>query len=268
MQPTTAKYDFILNAMTYAARTASKIMTTPEKFDIEQKGDHDFVTACDKMVQEKIIEVLSLNVPCAAEFISEEKVNEDIPGKLAGKCFVIDPIDGTHNFMNGIPFCAISIAYVEENEVKCAVVFNPFLDEMFLSIQGQGAYLERHVGSSIERKALEPSKLPLSQGAIFFEDRWRADRRRIRKYALTARAFGSAALHICFVAMGRGCGYISVPLHVWDYAGGLLIAREAGLEVMDADGNDFVLAEPARLLVSRTWEKDTLLEMKEYCEAE
>jgi myo-inositol-1(or 4)-monophosphatase len=264
---TDVKYNFILNAMISAARTASKIMLEPEKHHIEQKGDHDFVTECDKEVQAKIIELLTLNVPCAAEFICEEQVNEDIDGKLSGRCFVIDPIDGTHNFMNGIPFCAISIAYVEDFEVKASVVFNPFLDELYLATKGGGAYVDSHRGPSIDRRQLIPSDMPLEQGAIFFEDRWRADRRRIRKYALTARAFGSAALHMCFVACGRGCGYISVPLYIWDYAGALLIAREAGLKVTDMDGNDLKLAEKTRLLVAREWELETMLEMKDYCES-
>lgn len=237
----------IFGKMKECALEGGRMMLTHHELDIEKKGANNFVTDVDKAIQAMIIARLSVAVP-GAFFTAEEKDNTD---GLDGEGFIIDPIDGTHNFMNGLPICAVCIAYVSGGEILCSVVYNPFREEMFTAVKGEGAYLNGEMIHYKERK--------LENALILTEDSWKGDRTRVRKYALGSRVLGSAELAICFVACGRAGGWISQPIHIWDYAAGKLILEEAGGILIEKDGNPAGLKEPNQVGACSAENKDVLL---------
>ena len=166
---------------------AGQMMADTASLSIEQKGANDFVTNRDKEIQDFLIERLSKQYP-NAKFVAEEKMNlYDLPGEY----FVIDPIDGTHNFMNGIPLCAVCLAYVKDGEIRESFVYNSLLHEMFSASKGEGAFFN---GERVARR----KSLPLDRSVILTEDGWKGDKSVIRKYAACARILGSAEIGICY----------------------------------------------------------------------
>ncbi len=236
--------------MRAAVLEAGDMMADTGCLNIEKKGANDFVTNRDKEIQDFLIKRLSHQFP-DARFIAEEKMNlYDAPGEY----FVIDPIDGTHNFMNGIPFCAVCLAYVTDGEVRESFVYNSLTGEMFSASRGEGAFLN---GERVRRQR----HLPLERSVILIEDGWKGDKGVIRKYAACARILGSAELGICYAGIGRGGAYLSPRLHIWDYAAGLLFAEECGMLVLEKDGERARLVEPNQILVCEESMKDDLLRM-------
>ena len=235
--------------MREAVLEAGRMMADTASLNIEQKGANDFVTNRDKEIQDFLIARLSPQFP-NARFIAEEKVNlYDSPGEY----FVIDPIDGTHNFMNGIPFCAVCLAYVKDGEVRESFVYNSLLNEFFSASKGQGAFLN---GERVTRRSL-----PLDRSIILIEDGWKGDKTVIRKYAACARVLGSAELGICYAGCGRAAAYLSPRLHLWDYAAGMLFAEECGMLVIEKSGERARLIEPNYILVCQEERKVDLLSM-------
>lgn len=239
----------VFEFMKMLAREGGEMMLKHRDLNIEKKGANNFVTDIDKAVQAMLISRLSNAVPDAF-FTAEEKDNTDNP---VGEGFIIDPIDGTHNFMNDLPICAVSIAYVCDGEVMCSVVYNPFREEMFAAIKGGGAFLN---GEPIHCK-----NRPLENSLILTEDSWKGDRRVIRKYALGSRILGSAELAICYVACGRAGGWISQKLHIWDYAAGKLILEEAGGILIEKDGREARLIEPSQVGATSPENRSALIQI-------
>jgi myo-inositol-1(or 4)-monophosphatase len=223
----------IFNEMTRCVFACENYMKVafPDNLNVTAKEDGSFVTAIDKKIQEYIIEQLKSVVPNAF-FIAEEKDNID---DFTGEGFIIDPIDGTHNFINGIPLCAICVAYVNNNEVLASVVYNPFLNEFFTAVKGQGAKINNISIHYRDRK--------LSQSIILTEDNWDANKSVLKNYACGYRCLGSAALAICYVACGRAAGYISSNINIWDYAASKLILEEAGGILIEKDGHQAQLKQ-------------------------
>ena len=217
---------------------AGRMMADTASLNIEQKGANDFVTNRDKEIQDYLIGKLSVQFP-NAHFIAEEKVNLY---DSTGEYFVIDPIDGTHNFMNGIPICAVCLAYVKDGEVRESFVYNSLLNEFFSASKGQGAFLN---GQRVTNRR----SLPLDRSVILIEDGWKGDKNIIRKYAACARILGSAELGICYAGCGRAAAYLSPRLHLWDYAAGMLFAEECGMLVVEKNGERARLIEPNYILV-------------------
>ena len=155
--------------------------------------------------------------------------------------WIIDPIDGTMNFMNGIPQFAISIGYEEDNEIKCGVIFNPIMNEMFCAEKGNGAYLNNsRVRVSKKRKikdALIVTGGPKSASKI--KEKIFSEYIDVSKNVSNVRKFGSAALDMAYVACGRFDGYWQRELNYWDVAAGIIIIKEAGgfVEFFEEDNN-------------------------------
>ena len=234
---------------------AGQMMADTASLSIEQKCAHDFVTNRDKEIQDFLIERLSKQYP-NAKFVAEEKMNlYDLPGEY----FVIDPIDGTHNFMNGIPLCAVCLAYVKDGEIRESFVYNSLLHEMFSASKGEGAFFN---GERVARR----KSLPLDRSVILTEDGRKGDKSVIRKYAACARILGSAEIGICYAGCGRCGAYISPRLHLWDYAAGMLFAQECGMLVIERNGKRARLIEPNHILVCEEDMKDELLAL--WAEAE
>ncbi len=205
-----------LYLMIKACEKASKVLIRDfgeiEKLQVSVKGPSDFVTNSDYKVEKIIINELSKSKKNYC-FISEEA------GKIENKdkngCWIIDPIDGTTNFLNGIPHFAISIALKIKNEIVSGVIYDPIKDEMFYAEKNNGAYLNN--------KRVRVSKKNNLDNCLFAT----GGKNEI-KTKLNIRKFGSASLDLAYVAAGRYDGFFQKELNLWDVAAGLILISESG----------------------------------------
>ncbi len=204
--------------------------------DVESKEGHqNFVTKYDKMSQDFLEEKLLAEWP-EYTFISEEKsVQEQLTDAPA---FILDPIDGTSNFMHSVPNSAISLAVVENKETVQAVVYNFAQDELFYAEKGKGAYLNGEklevsntsMANSLFGVGTAPYYAELLAGSVSLIEQ-------LIPVTTDVRRFGAAALDLVYVAAGRLGGFCELRLQVWDYAAGYLICEEAGAIVSDLNKN-------------------------------
>ena len=221
-----------INIMHKACMKASKSLIRDfgeiENLQVSSKGPGDFVSAADKKSEKILIEEL-LKVNPNYGILSEEvgEINKENKDNR----WIIDPIDGTLNFLNGIPQFAISIGYEEKGEIISGMIFDPIKDEMFFAEKGSGAYLNnKRIRVSNKKKI---SEAVLVTGGPKFNSKKRESI--FEEYIKISnlvnapiRKFGSAALDIANVACGRFDGYWQWDLSYWDIAAGIVILREAG----------------------------------------
>jgi myo-inositol-1(or 4)-monophosphatase len=228
-----------LNVMTTAARKAGRKLTRDfgevENLQISFKGPADFVTAADQRTERMLVEELSKARPGYNFLVEEQGV---IEGPDKSHRFIIDPLDGTTNFLHGIPHFAISIALEREGQLVSAVIHNPVTDEMYTAEKGHGAYLNDKRLRVANRKHLKESLF--ATGIPFLGKEGHEDFLRelstIMGLCSGVRRFGSAALDLAYVAAGRYDGFWERGLRAWDVAAGILIVREAGGMVSDLAG--------------------------------
>ena len=229
----------LLQGIIAVVREAGEIMLNADHIEetVEEKsGRANYVTAYDKKVQTFLFDRLAGVFPDAA-FIGEEK--EENPPVSEGYVFIIDPIDGTTNFMKGYCASCISVGLLKDGQPYMGVVYNPYLDEMFSAEKGRGAFRNEskiHVSDHELKEGIvlfgtapyneELSKRSFSLAYEFFER------------SLDVRRSGSAAIDLCNVACGRAELYFDLLLSPWDYAAGALILTEAGGKIMTADGKE------------------------------
>jgi len=230
----------LLNVMVAAAQKAARRMVRDfgevENLQVSKKGPADFVSIADKKAEETLVRELQKARPDYG-FVLEE--GNDIEGKDSSNTWIIDPLDGTTNFLHGIPHFAISIALVRDSEPFAGVVYNPVTDEMFWAEKGQGAYLNG-------RRLRVSARVDLSDGlfatGVPFLGKKKDDDRFLQRIdAVTSvssgiRRFGSAALDLAFVAAARYDGFWECDLQPWDMAAGIVLVREAGGFVSDIAG--------------------------------
>ncbi|RIY31521.1 hypothetical protein CJP74_07100 [Psittacicella melopsittaci] len=213
---------------------------------VETKGVNDYVSNIDKASEEAIIAVIKRAFP--EDFIvAEETATAFTPKKykvLGKHTWIIDPLDGTRNFIMGNPHFAVSIAVQENGETVAAVVFNPISDELFTAVKGGGSFLnDRRLRLEPDAKGSGVAGKVITTGYAFKEPH-----RLTRQLALLpalfdlgmadVRRLGSAALDLCYVAAGRFDGYYEEGVKSWDIAAGDLIAREANALVIDFQGGN------------------------------
>lgn len=213
-------------------RTESKNFNTKS---VEYKGKNDLVSYVDKTAEQQLVSGLKSILPEAA-FITEENT-ENTEGKFQ---WVIDPLDGTTNFVHGLPCFCISIALLENKKAVLGVIYEINLDECFYATKGGGAFLNR-----IKIKVTETAELSQSLLATGFPYH---DYSRLKEYMRVfdhcmhhthgLRRLGSAAVDLAYVACGRFEGFFEYGLNAWDVAAGVIIVREAGGTVSDFSGND------------------------------
>ncbi len=221
-----------MNIMHKACSKASRVLIRDfgelEKLQVSSKGPGDFVSAADKKSENIIIEEL-LKAQPKYGILSEEagvinKNNKD-------NRWIIDPIDGTMNFLNGIPHFSISIGYEEKGEIVSGIIFDPIKDEMFFAEKGSGAYLNNSRIRVSNKKDFKESLL-VTGGPKFDsknKDLILDEYSKISKIVeAPIRKFGSAALDMANVACGRFDGYWQSELNYWDIAAGIIIIKEAG----------------------------------------
>ena len=213
----------ILNIMIKACEKASKVIIRDfgeiENLQVKKKGPKDFVTKTDKRVEKILIEELEKSKKNYS-FITEETgvINKSDTDNY----WIIDPIDGTTNFLHGIPHFAISIALKSKNEIISGLIFDPIKNEMFYAEKNNGAYFNNHRIKVSKKKDIEY--------CIFAT----GGKQEI-KTNLNTRKFGSAALDMAYVAAGRYDGYFQDNLHLWDIAAGIILIKEAGGKINDID---------------------------------
>ena len=208
-----------LNIMIKASEKASKSLIRDfgevEKLQVSIKGPSDFVSSADTKAEKIIIEELTKSKKNYS-IISEEDGSKK---KLDSENYwIVDPIDGTTNFLHGIPHFAISIALKTKNEIIAGVIYDPIKDEMF--------YAEKNNGAFFNNKRIKVSKKKDLQNCLFAtgDD----DSEKKLNTDLVIRNSGSAALDLAYVAAGRYDGYFQNDLNIWDIAAGIIIVEEAG----------------------------------------
>ncbi len=216
-----------LNLMIKASEKASKILIRDfgeiEKLQVSKKGPLDFVTNSDIKTEKIIIEELNKGRPDYSIISEENGIKKNKDNK---NTWIIDPIDGTVNFLHGVPHFAISIALKQDNEITSGLIFDPIKDEMFYAEKNNGAYLNN--------KRIRVSKKNDINECLFatsgsFE----------KKIDFSHRKSGSAALDMAYIACGRYDGYFQKNLQLWDVAAGLIILKEAGGIMNDIDLNNY-----------------------------
>ena len=205
-----------LNVMIKASEKASKVLIRDfgeiEKLQVSKKGPSDFVTNSDLKVEKIIIEELKKARPYYS-IISEENGTEN--NKDKNNTWIIDPIDGTINFLHGIPHFAISIALKSNDEITSGLIFDPIKNEMFFAEKENGAFFNNHRIRVSKKNDLD-NCLFATGGKINQEPN------------LSYRKSGCAALDMAYVAAGRYDGYFQYDLNLWDIAAGIILVKEAG----------------------------------------
>ena len=205
-----------LNIMIKASEKASKILIRDygeiEKLQVSKKGAADFVTNADFKVEKIIIEELKKARPDFS-FISEE--NGVKKNNNTKNTWIIDPIDGTVNFLHGIPHFAISIALKSNNEIVSGLIYDPIKDEMFFAEKNNGAFLNNQKIRVSKKNDIENCLFTTGES---FE----------KKPDFLFRKSGCAALDLAYVAAGRYDGYFQKNLNLWDIAAGIVLINEAG----------------------------------------
>ncbi|MBQ6813937.1 MAG: inositol monophosphatase [Lachnospiraceae bacterium] len=220
-------------------KSAGEIMRQQRKdCDIYVKGKSDFVTAVDLKVQEYIFNSLREKYPWIG-FIGEEN-STDMDDKIENQKFqwILDPIDGTTNYIYGYNLSAISLALKDSDKIVWGAVYNPFTDEMFSAKRGEGAYLNGQQINVTIKKDLSECLVAVGTSPYYKEIAENVFRKitEIYKQTLDIRRTGSAALDLAYVASGRQDAYFEYNLKLWDYAAGAIILEEAGGIISDVEG--------------------------------
>ncbi len=227
-----------LAAMEQAARQAGDLLRRRQArlgdLQVESKGRQDFVTQADREAEEVVVASLDESCP-GIPFLAEESARRKTS---AGRRWIVDPLDGTTNFIHGYPFFGVSIAYQDDGKLMAGVVYDPMRDEMFKAEAGRGATLNgepmRVSGQNDLEKSLLVTGFPLRELAHL--DEYMEGFRRLLSVSAGVRRDGSAALDLCWVAAGRSDGFWEMGLAPWDVAAGGLIVEEAGGRVSDYQG--------------------------------
>ena len=247
-----------LNVMIKAAEKAARSLIRDfgevEQLQVSQKGPGDFVSAADKRAEEIIFEELKTARPRFG-FLMEESGEIAGTGNDDNKRFIIDPLDGTTNFLHGIPHWAISIALEIDGEVTIGLVYDPVKDEMFTAEKGGGAFFSRRKRLRVSgRRDLMQSTIACGapRRAVVKQERFLREYKAVLSVAPGIRRYGAAALDLAYVAAGRYEGFWERDLKAWDIAAGVLIVKEAGGYAKDIDSESKNPIETGDVLASNT----------------
>lgn len=227
----------MLNTAIKAARRAGNILVRNadriERLTVESKGRNDFVTEVDRLAESEIIDMLRRAYP------NHAVLAEEGGGNIGDEfCWIVDPLDGTTNYIHGYPQYAVSIALRYKERLEQAVVFDPLRNELFTASRGQGAHLnDRRIRVSHThdfKRALLATGFPFKSDAYL--EAWIAVFRRVAGETSGVRRAGSAALDLAHVACGRFDAFWEFGLQIWDMAAGCLLIEEAGGMVGDPAG--------------------------------
>ncbi len=256
----------LLNVMIAAARKAARALKRDfgevEKLQVSLKGPANFVSAADRRAEETLFQELSKARP-GYGFLGEEEGHREGADKT--HTWVVDPLDGTTNFLHGIPQFAISIGLERDGAVVAGLIYNPATDEMFVAEKGKGAFLNDQRIRVAARKRMLDSVVACGlphhgRGNIALAHK---ETVAVQEQAAGLRRFGAAALDLAWVAAGRLDGYWERDLKPWDIAAGLILVREAGGYVSDCDGGDDPLKAGSVTAGNETIHKELLKLIKQ-----
>jgi len=252
-----------INVMVKACRKAAKILIRDfgelENLQVSRKGPGDFVTASDKRVEKILIEELQKARP-KYSILSEEvgEINNDKSFK-----WIIDPIDGTANFLHSIPHFAISIGLEHNGEIICGIIYDPIKDEMFSAEKGNGAYLNNQRLRVSSRSKLKDCMI-FTGGPNFESKEKDLSTKEYNNFSsqvlVPIRKMGSAALDMAYVSAGRCDGFWQRNLNYWDIAAGIILVKEAGGFVTDFNGNHNFIQNKT-ILVTNSRINDEMIEV-------
>jgi myo-inositol-1(or 4)-monophosphatase len=227
-----------MEKVTTVVREAAKIFADKDAAsNVEKKGRADFVTKVDFEVQQFIQKKLYEIYP-KVQFMGEEKDNSDID--KSGQFWILDPVDGTTNLIHDYGQSAISLAMFDNHEPAVGIVYNPYRDEMFTAIKGEGAYLNGKRIYAATTDSISNSLVSIGTSPYYKEvaEEMFPVFKAVYGESLDIRRSGSAAIDLSSVACGRIDLYFEKKLKIWDYAAGMLLVREAGGVVVNFDGRD------------------------------
>jgi len=236
----TAIMNVMVQAATKAGRSLVRDFGEVQNLQVSLKGPGDYVSQADKKAENIILTELRRARPDYS-FLMEE--SGDMPGADSQHRFIVDPLDGTTNFLHGIPLFAISIALERQGQLVAGLIYNPALDELYTAERGGGAFLnDRRLRVAARRKLEDcviatgiPHLGDVRHGAYLVE------LRNVMGQVAGVRRQGAAALDLAYVAAGRFDGFWEHDLRPWDMAAGILMVREAGGYVSDAAGGQDML---------------------------
>jgi myo-inositol-1(or 4)-monophosphatase len=255
----------LLNVMVQAARKAGRTLKRDfgelEKLQVSLKGPANFVTAADKRAEDILYEELTRARP-GYGFLGEEGGRREGADKT--HTWIVDPLDGTSNFLHGIPQFAVSIALERDDTLVAGVIYNPANEELFTAERGKGAFLNdqrlRVAGRQRLLDAVVACTLPHhGRGDVAL---FRKELAAVQDKVAGLRRFGSAALDLAWTAAGRLDAYWERDLSPWDMAAGILMVREAGGFVTDVDGGDAMLAKGNVAAGNETMQRELLRLLK------
>jgi myo-inositol-1(or 4)-monophosphatase len=255
----------LLNVMVAAARKAARGLKRDfgevEKLQVSLKGPANFVSAADHRAEEVLRAELEKARP-GYGFLGEEGGRQEGADKT--HCWIVDPLDGTTNFLHGIPQFAISIALEREGTIVAGVIYNPANEELFIAERGKGAFLnDQRLRVAARRRLAEAviaCGLPhLGRGDLA---QFRKEFAAVQEKVAGLRRFGAAALDLAWVAAGRLDAFWERNLSPWDMAAGLLMVREAGGFVSDLDGRDDMFGKSEILAGNETMQRELLALIK------
>ena len=248
-----------INIFEKAARKAGKILARDfgeiENLQIQSKSVGDFVTSADLKVEQSILETLKYYYP-KANFITEE--SGSIEGE--GETIVIDPIDGTSNFIHGIPHVAIVIGKIVDDEITDGIIFNPILNEFYWASNGKGAWCNNKRIRVSKRQDL--SSCLIGTGTPFGERiyiNYYKELENISKLTAGIRRLGAASIDLAYVASGKIDGFWQKDLNLWDVSSGVLLIKEAGGRLSEIDGKNWTTTSK-NILASNSLIHDKLIE--------
>lgn len=237
----------LMNVMTAAVLKAGRGLKRDfgeiENLQVSVKGPGDFVSAADHRAEKVLFEELSRARP-GYGFLMEE--GGSVEGSDKTHRWVIDPLDGTSNFLHGIPTFAVSVGLEREGQVVGGVVYNPATDDMFIGEKGQGAYHNNRRMRVSARRSLSESMVACgipALAALPRHERFKVELAAVMGKTGNVRRFGAASLDLAFVAAGRCDGYWERGIQPWDIAAGLLLVRESGGFVSDLSGGSEMFAK-------------------------
>ena len=236
----------LLNVMVAAARKAGRGLRRDfgevEHLQVSLKGPTNFVSAADRRAEE-VVQAELLRARPGYGFLGEEGGLQ--PGTDATHVWIVDPLDGTTNFLHGIPQFAVSIALEREGTIVAGVIYNPANEELFIAERGKGAFFNNQRLRVAARRRLTDAVIAcglphLGRGDLAL---FRREFARVQEKVAGLRRFGAASLDLTWVAAGRFDAFWERDLSPWDMAAGLLMVREAGGFVTDCDGGDAIMTK-------------------------
>jgi myo-inositol-1(or 4)-monophosphatase len=259
--PASALMNVMLAGARKAGRSLARDFGEVEQLQVSLKGPANFVSAADHRAEEILFAELSRARP-GYGFLMEERGN--VEGGDRSHRWIVDPLDGTTNFLHGIPIFAISIALEREGELVAGLIFNPANQETFTAEKGKGAFLNDRRIRVAARSELSAAVIGtgIPHGGKPEHDLFLKELRAVMATSAGVRRLGAAALDLAWTAAGRLDGFWERNLYAWDLAAGIVVLREAGAFVSDAEGKDGMLDKGSVVAGNETIQRKLLKLLK------